>query len=118
MNSTDSSKTSGLAYAIAILGTFLILYGLVRVMQHYTRPAPPTQARALERRSFLKELKAADQDALTTYGEVSMVKGLYRVPIKRAEEIVLKEWQNPAAARSNLVARADKLAAKEANPFE
>ena len=118
MNSTEPSKTSGLAYAIAILGTFVILYGLVRVMQHYTRPAPPTQARALERRSFLKELQAADQDALTTYGEVNKSKGFYRVPIKRAEEIVLKEWQNPVAARSNLVARADKMAAKEANPFE
>jgi hypothetical protein len=118
MNSTDRPTSSPLAYAVAILGTFLILYGLVRVMQHYTKPAPPTQARALERRSFLKEIRAADQDALTTYGEVNKAKGFYRVPIKRAEEIVLKEWQNPAAARSNLVARADKMAAKEANPFE
>jgi hypothetical protein len=118
MNSTESSNSSRLCYTVAILGTFLILYVLVRAMQHYTRPEPPTQARALERRGFLKEIKAADQDTLTTYGEVSKTKGFYRVPIKRAEEIVLKEWQNPAAARSNLLARADKLAAKEANPFE
>ena len=59
MNSTEPSKTSSLAYAAAILGTFLILYGLVRVMQHYTRPEPLTQARALERRSFLKEIGRA-----------------------------------------------------------
>ncbi|HEY2951505.1 MAG TPA: hypothetical protein VGK40_02925 [Verrucomicrobiae bacterium] len=118
MNSTEPANSSRLCYAAAVLGTFLILYGLVRAMQHYTRPEPPTQARAFERRSFLKEIKAADQDTLTTYGEISKTKGFYRVPIKRAEEIVLKEWQSPAAARSNLVARADKMAAKEANPFE
>ncbi len=118
MNTPEPAKSSRFAYAVAIVGTFLILYVLSRAMQHYTKPEPPNQARANERRAFLKEIKAADQDALTTYGEVNKNKGIYRLPIKRAEEIVLKEWQKPAAARSNLVARAEKLAAKEANAFE
>ena len=44
-----------------------------------------------------------------------------RVPVERAKELILQEWQNPAAGRSNLVARAAKAfapAAAAKNPYE
>lgn len=118
MNSPESSPGSRLACTIAIVGALLIVLVLVRAMQKYTTPAPVNEARARERRAVLKEVRATDQEALTTYGWVNQNKGFVRLPIKRAEEITLKEWQNPATARSNLISRVDKLNAKEANPFE
>ena len=48
-------------------------------------------------------------------------KGIVRIPLERALELTLTEWKNPAAARTNLIARAEKAFAKppeKPNPFE
>jgi len=55
---------------------------------------------------------------------VNKDKGIVRLPIQRAVELTLQEWQNPAAARSNLISRVDKATAvppkapEKPNPFE
>ncbi len=98
------------AYAIGILGTFLIMVFLVWVMRSYTRPAPLGTARAEERRKALAEINAADADALNHYGWVDQARGVVRLPISVAMELTIKEWRNPAAARSTLLARAEALA--------
>jgi len=109
---------------VALVGTFLIVAALVWVMQHYTRPAPVNQARIAERKKFLAEIRAAEADALNRYGWVDPTKGLVRLPINRAMELLLEEWKNPAAAHSNMAARADKAyapppaAPAAPNPFE
>ena len=48
---------------------------------------------------------------LTTYGWVDQPKGVVRLPIADAMQLVLRDWQNPAAARSNLIARVEKATA-------
>ena len=107
----NEPKTSSLpAYVIGILGSFFILAGLVWAMRHYTRPAPVGQARVEERKKNLAELRAVEAEALNTYGWVDQGKGVVRLPVARAMEITLLEYQNPVAARSNRVARADKAA--------
>jgi len=93
---------------IAVGGTFLIVAGLVEVMQKYTRPAPLGQARIQERKKFLAEIQAANADALNNYGWQDQAKGLVRLKISEAMRLTIQEYQNPAAARSNLTARADK----------
>jgi len=109
---------------VALVGTFLIVAGLVWVMQYYTRPAPVNQARIAERRKYLADIRAAEADALNHYGWVDASKGLVRLPIGRAIELLLEEWKNPAAAHSNLAARADQAyapppaAPAAPNPFE
>jgi hypothetical protein len=45
---------------------------------------------------------------LEKYDWQDQAKGFVRIPIERAKELVLEEWQDPAAARSNLMARAAK----------
>jgi hypothetical protein len=109
---------------LVILGTFLIVAALVWVMQYYTRPAPVNELRILERKKFLAEIRATEADALNNYGWVDPGKGLVRLPISRATDLVLEEWKNPAAAHSNLAARAEKAyalppaAPAAPNPFE
>jgi hypothetical protein len=106
---------------VAVLGTFLIVAGLVAVMYRYTRPAPLGQERAAERKKALTELKSADTEALEKYGWANQAKGIVRLPISNAMELIVKEYANPAVAKSNLVAAMEKATAlppPPPNPFE
>ena len=112
------------AYATGILGTFLLVALLVLAMRHYTQPAPLGVNRIEERQKFLQELRAADAKALSEYDWQDKDKGFVRLPIQRALELTLQEWHNPAAARSNLISRVEKVTApppkapEKPNPFE
>jgi hypothetical protein len=110
---TDSCCEKGrcTAYVLGILGTFLLMAGLVWLMRHYTQPAPLDADRTAERIKNLKEMRAANEEALNNYAWQDQAKGLVRLPVARAMDITLQEWQNPAAARSNLIARMEKATA-------
>ncbi len=95
-------------YVVTVLGAFLIVGFLVWVMHEYTQPAPLNQTRATERAKALVELRASEAEQLSTAGWLDQTKGLVRIPIADAMKIVEQEWgKNPAAARSNLVARVE-----------
>jgi len=122
---TDPPDQTNLAtYIVGVLGSFLIVVALVWVMYNYTRPAPVGQARVEERKKNLAELRSANVEILNNYGWQDQAKGIVRLPITNAMELILKEYQNPAVARSNLIAIAEKAAAappkppEKPNPFE
>jgi hypothetical protein len=75
-------------------------------MKYYTRPAPLNTARIEERKKALAELRAANAEALGHNGWVDQTKGLVRLNVERAMDLTVQEYKNPAAARSNLIARA------------
>jgi len=108
MNSHQQSKTTLIVYAVGIIGSFLILAALVRVMHNYTHPAPVGQERAEFRKKNLAVYRSATAEALANYGWVDQGKGVVRLPIDQAIELTLQQWKNPAAARSNLISRAEK----------
>ena len=122
MNSEPVSERTGLAYALAILGSFLIVAALVWAMHKYTEPAPLGANRAAERSRALTEMRAAEADALSNVGWVDQAKGTVRLRIEDAMKLVERSWQNPPAARSNLlerVAKANPPPPKPApSPFE
>jgi hypothetical protein len=119
MNSESQGNRSGVAYAIGILGSFLIVGALAWAIHHYTQPAPLGEDRAAVRSKALVELRAAETEALTTPGWVDPTKGIVRIPIADAMNIVEREWgQNPSAARSNLTARVEKATAVPPKPPE
>ena len=93
------------AYAVAIVGSFLIILGLVRTMQRITKPEPLGQKRAKERADALRDLNAANIDALKTYGWVDQAKGIVRLPVDRAMELTIQQWKTPETGRSNLLSR-------------
>jgi hypothetical protein len=109
MNASPASQKT--ASFLGVLGAFLVVGALVWAMRHYTRPPAPNQARVEERKTALAELRAAEAEALHNYGWVDQGKGLVRLKEDRAMELTVAEYQNPAGARTNLVARAEKAAA-------
>src|SRR5579862_3547138 len=112
MNSDPRTERSSLAYILAVLGSFLIVAGLVWAMKHYTQPAPLGEDRASVRAKALMELRAAEAEALNNTGWVDPTKGLVRLRIEDAMKIVEREWgRNPVAARSNLIERVEKATA-------
>ena len=126
MNTTSccSHKTRLIAGFIGVLGCFLVMAGLIRVLFDATLPAPLGEDRVELRRKNLKELRDAEAEILNLYTWRDQGKGIVRLPIHRAMELTLKEWQNSLAARSNLIARVEIATAlppkppEEPSPFE
>ncbi len=122
MNAEPVRDRTRLAYAAAILGSFLIVAALAWAMHHYTQPPPLGEERAAVRTRTLAELRAAEAEALHNVGWIDQSKGLVRLRIDDAMALVERAWQNPAAARSNLlerVAKANPPPPKPApSPFE
>ena len=109
------------AYIAGILGTLLLMGVLVKFMQRYTRPEPITQTQVELRRRNLAEVRTTASNELHSVAWRDQPKGIVRLPIDRAVELTLNEWKNPAAARTNLIGRAEKAFAKppeQPNKFE
>jgi hypothetical protein len=124
MNDQPAPERTGLAYLFGILGSLLIVAALVWAMQRYTKPPPLGEDRAAVRRKALADLRAAEASELENYGWVDQAKGVVRLPITEAMKLALRDWQNPVAARSNLIARVEKATAvppaapAKPSPFE
>lgn len=107
--SCDKAKIA--AWLVAIVGTFLLMAYLVKVMINRTAPPPVDQVRAAERAKALADVTAAGAEVLTTYGKVDEPKGIYRLPIEQAMKATVEEYKTPTAARTNLMARVEKATA-------
>ena len=122
MNSRSGSQNSVGVYAVAILGVFLIMGGLVWLMRHYTQPAPVGLGRAQERSKALAEIRQTTQEQIEQPGYVDLTKGQVRLSIEQAMDMVVREWKNPAQARSNLISRVERFnpppPAPPKSPFE
>jgi hypothetical protein len=112
----ESAKLT--AWSVGIAGTFLLMALLVWAMYHYTRPEPLGADRAQERRQFLQEIREAEAQAVQNYAWQDQSKGLVRLPIDRALELSLQEWQNPDAARAKLIELSEKAAEEPPPPPE
>lgn len=100
------------ASAAGILAALLAFVALLWAIRHYAQPPALAEDKIAARVKALAEVRTAEQALLHTYAVVDKTKGIYQVPIARALELTLHEWQQPAAARSNLLARVEKAAAK------
>ena len=111
------SRSTVWVYFVGVLGTFLIMAALVGLMRRYVQPAPVTQARIAERRKAAADASLANQQ-LETYAVIDAAKGLYQLRIDQAMEMVIRGSKDPAAARSNLVARVEKANVAPPRPPE
>ena len=122
MNREQTREGVGLAYLIGILGSLLIVGLLSWAIYSYTQPPPLGEPRAAVRSKALAEIRASEKDALENIGWADPAKGLVRLRIEDAMKLVEREWKNPAAARSNLIARVEKAnpapAPPPPSPFE
>ena len=106
-NNCTGCKTKW-AYGFAVVGAFLIVGALVTAMRNYTQPEPLKANRAAERAKALGELRATETDALHTVAWLDQSKGVVRLRIEDAMKLAERSWQQPAAARSNLIERVEK----------
>jgi hypothetical protein len=107
MNNERTVWHVGLAFLIAC---FLFVAVVVKVKWSVTVPVIDAD-RAAVRAKALTEIRAASIQALNHPGWIDENRGLVRLPISVAMQIAEREWQDPAAARSNLTARVEKATA-------
>ncbi len=104
-------------YGIVIIGLFFTLFFFTRGMYRENRTERPNAtARAAERIKARDELRKTTAAALVNGGMVDTNKGIVRIPIARAMQMTVEAYQNPQAAHSNLVARAQKAAEPPPQP--
>ena len=104
-------------YGIVIIGLFFTLFFFTRGMYRENRTERPNAtARAAERIKARDELRKTTAAALANGGMVDTNKGIVRIPIARAMQMTVEAYQDPKAAHSNLVARAQKAAAPAPQP--
>lgn len=110
----------GLGFLIASF-----LFALFILAMRHSVPPPAIDAdRAAERVKNLAEIRATEAQDLNHAGWIDQSRGVVRLPIAVAMKIAAQEWQNPAEARSNLIAREEKATAPapaapaKPNPFE
>jgi len=103
-------------YGIVIAACFLLMFYVVRGMYIKNNPGRVNSARAAERVKARNELREKTTTALLQGGMIDTNKGIVRLPIARAMQLTVEAYQNPEAARSNLVARAQKAAEPVAPP--
>jgi hypothetical protein len=89
------------------LVALLIVAVLVWAMKHYTTPPALTAEQAALRVQNLAELRAADTEAMESYAWIDEGKGIVRLPVGRAMKLTAAAWQNPAAARADLIDRVE-----------
>jgi len=122
---TNNQNPNGAAAAaLGFIIACLMVAALILAMKQASHPPAIDADAAAARVKALTDLRAAEANALNNPGWIDQNRGLVRLPISLAMQISENEWQNPVAARSNLIARVEKAAAPappapaKPNPFE
>ncbi|MDD5140824.1 MAG: hypothetical protein PHY43_11255 [Verrucomicrobiales bacterium] len=98
-------------FGINFVVACLLFVALVVVVK-FSVSVPAIDAdRAAVRTKALAEIRAAEATALNTAGWVDQDRGIVRLPIATALQLSESAARNPAAARADLIARAEKAAA-------
>jgi hypothetical protein len=102
------ARASLFTFVIAALAALLIAGVLVLIMVRVTRPEPVGVGRAEERKKALIQTREEEAKVLNNYDRVGAAPGFVRMKIDDAMKLTVKEYQDPAAARKEMIARADK----------
>ena len=120
-NVNNTSKCKRAIYVVSILGTFLLMAFLVMQMVKLTNPAPVGADRAAARAKDNAEIRAAGVNAANSWGYANQPNGIVRLPIDEAMKLTIQGYQQPAAFRTDVLARVEKASApppKVKNEFE
>lgn len=119
---SDAPDTKGTAWLTAwflIVGVgFLALAAISWVGHDGSEPEPLYAAGAEQRRENLRELRQRHEEILNQYGWEDEAKGFVRLPIERAMELMLQEWQDPEAGRAELIERVEQRIAQSEGEAE
>jgi hypothetical protein len=105
-------------YAVVIALSFLLMAWIVRGMYRTDNPGRVNSRRAEERIKARRELEAAFTAELNNRAALDKARGIERIPIQQAMEMVVRDWENPAAGRSNLLGRLQRASTPAEKLFE
>jgi hypothetical protein len=109
MTLENSNRASGAAVVFVIA---IVLFVALTLVVKLAVKVPAIDAdRAAERSQALAEIRATEEKSLTTAGWADQSRGIVRLPIATAMQQAAQAGQNPAAARADLISRAEKAAA-------
>lgn len=110
MSNGSSCCTRATLNWVGVIGAFLVMAILVAALKHYTTVPTINYARAQERHKILMEARQKSVADLETAGWVdnNKDKGIVRLPNSVAMSLAVKQWQDPAKARAELLERAAK----------
>jgi hypothetical protein len=108
MNLSLERLNRGTATAIGFL-MVSVIFAVIAVGLKFSQAVPAVDAgRGAERAKALAQIRAAEDAALNTAAVIDEAHGTVRLPIDTAMKMAAHAWQNPAAARADLNARAEK----------
>jgi hypothetical protein len=109
MTPEQANRASGAA--VGFLIAVVLFAGIAAVAKVSLCPPAIDADAAANRYKALAEIRIAEEKSLTTSGVIDGQRGIVRLPIEDAIKLAAQKWQNPAAARADLNARAEKAAA-------
>lgn len=120
----QKTHTSASGAAIGFIVASVIFAVLVVAMKFLVNvPAIDADRGAVISKAFM-EMHTNEIASLNNVGWADEPRSIMRLPIETAMQMTERNWQNPAAARSDLIAREEKAAAPapkvapKPNPFE
>ena len=109
MNLQTINRSTAAAIGVIVVS---VLFAVLAVIVKVQVRVPALDAdRDAVRAKALAEIRTVESASLNHLGWVDQAKGLVRLPIETAEQLTAQAWQNPAAARADLNAHAEKAAA-------
>jgi hypothetical protein len=93
--SDPAPKSGFFVSAVAVIGGFLIFVLILVIAYLPNKPAPLPEGTKTpeERAAILRELRAKETAAATSYGWVDQTKGVVRIPIERAMQLTVEDLQ-------------------------
>jgi hypothetical protein len=122
VNNENTNRASGAA--IGFIAASLIFIALVAIMKFSVRVPAIDADRASAISKALFEIHTNETVSLNNPGWIDQPRGIVRLPVVDAMKLAAQEWQNPAQARADLIAREEKASAPlpkapaKPNPFE
>jgi len=109
MNLKTINRASGAAIGIIIAS---VIFAVLAVALKLFVSVPALDAdRAAVLAKALAEIRATENASLNNAGWIDQSRGIVRLPIETAMQLATQAWQNPASARADLNARAEKAIA-------
>jgi len=109
MTLQNTNRASGAAMGFVLA---MILFVALAVIVKFSISVPAVDAdRGVVISKALVEMRAAEEKSLDTPGWADQPRGIVRLPVETAMQQAAQAWRNPAAARADLKARAERAAA-------
>lgn len=118
MNDNRTIDFRTVVFVIFITAAFLALPALIYRERHKTHAQPIGYERSDERAAALENVKTNGAATLESYGWRNKNEGIVRIPIEQAKKLTAQEWQDPAAARKQLLGLAAKAFTPPPKPAE